>query len=200
MQDKGLSATTGKTSKNLPPTLTKPAPCSVALKVKLCEVSTCYGSNPRNKEIKVENWSKHCPIIPSSFLQWRNSASFSSYPSCSFSAFLTGNLLHTRTATFYTVPYVPSACYGYEDDGVMIAAASDAIWDGGAVCGRQYKVKCKGATNESPHPCRGQDYVVVKIVDYCPSGCQGTIDLSQEAFAAIADPDAGKIKIYFHQV
>ncbi|KAK8495950.1 hypothetical protein V6N12_041584 [Hibiscus sabdariffa] len=106
---------------------------------------------------------------------------------------------HSGTATFYTAPYVPSACYGYEDDGVMIAAASDAIWDGGAVCGRQYKVKCKGATNESPHPCRGQDYVVVKIVDYCPSGCQGTIDLSQEAFAAIADPDAGKIKIYFHQ-
>ncbi|KAK8507959.1 hypothetical protein V6N12_025072 [Hibiscus sabdariffa] len=105
---------------------------------------------------------------------------------------------HSGTATFYTAPYVPSACYGYEDDGVMIAAASDAIWDGGAVCGRQYKVKCKGATNESPHPCRGQDYVVVKIVDYCPSGCQDTIDLSQEAFAAIADPDAGKIKIYFH--
>ncbi|KAK8979476.1 hypothetical protein V6N11_073474 [Hibiscus sabdariffa] len=107
---------------------------------------------------------------------------------------------HSGTATFYTAPYVPSACYGYEDDGVMIAAASDAIWDGGAVCGRQYKVKCKGATNESPHPCRGQDYVVVKIVDYCPSGCQDTIDLSQEAFAAIADPDAGKIKIYFHQL
>ncbi|KAK8486193.1 hypothetical protein V6N13_026117 [Hibiscus sabdariffa] len=38
---------------------------------------------------------------------------------------------HSGTATFYTAPYVPSACYGYEDDGVMIAAASDAIWDGG---------------------------------------------------------------------
>ncbi|PPD78683.1 hypothetical protein GOBAR_DD24387 [Gossypium barbadense] len=53
-----------------------------------------------------------------------------------------------------------------------------------------------GATNQGdPNPCRGQDYMVVKIVDYCPSGCQGTIDLSQEALAAIANPDAGKIEI-----
>ncbi|MBA0842972.1 hypothetical protein Goarm_000203 [Gossypium armourianum] len=106
---------------------------------------------------------------------------------------------HTGTATFYTPPYVPSACNGYQKDGVMIAAASDAIWDDGAACGRKYKVKCTGATNQSPHPCRGKKYVVVKVVDYCPSGCEGTIDLSQEAFASIADPDAGKIKISFHQ-
>ncbi|PPD78684.1 hypothetical protein GOBAR_DD24388 [Gossypium barbadense] len=106
---------------------------------------------------------------------------------------------HTGTATFYTPPYVPSACNGYQKDGVMIAAASDAIWDDGAACGRKYKVKCTGATNQSPHPCRGKKYVVVKVVDYCPSGCEGTIDLSQEAFASIADPDAGEIKISFHQ-
>ncbi|OMO72510.1 hypothetical protein COLO4_27600 [Corchorus olitorius] len=108
---------------------------------------------------------------------------------------------HEGTATFYEPPYQPSACYGDKKiNGVMIAAASDAIWDGGAACGKKYKVKCIGATNESPHPCKGKDHVVVKIVDYCPSGCEGTIDLSQEAFKAIADPDAGKIKIYYHQV
>ncbi|KAB1993453.1 hypothetical protein ES319_D13G031300v1 [Gossypium barbadense] len=107
---------------------------------------------------------------------------------------------HTGTATFYTPPYVPSACNGYQKDGVMIAAASDAIWDDGAACGRKYKVKCTGATNQSPHPCRGKKYVVVKVVDYCPSGCEGTIDLSQEAFASIADPDAGEIKISFHHI
>ncbi|MFQ6649171.1 hypothetical protein Gotur_023203 [Gossypium turneri] len=87
-----------------------------------------------------------------------------------------------------------SACHGYQNDGVMIAAASDAFWDG--CCGRNYKVECRGATNQGdPNPCRGKDYMVVKIVDYCPSGCQGNIDLSQEAFAAIANPDAGKIEI-----
>ncbi|XP_017617824.2 EG45-like domain containing protein [Gossypium arboreum] len=83
----------------------------------------------------------------------------------------------------------------------MIAAASDAFWAGGSACGRNYKVECRGATNQGdPNPCRGQDYMVVKIVYYCPSGCQGTIDLSQEAFAVIANPDADKTEISFHQL
>ncbi|XP_062165147.1 EG45-like domain containing protein [Alnus glutinosa] len=104
------------------------------------------------------------------------------------------------TATFYTPPYVPSSCYGYQNDGVMIAAASDVIWGNRAACGRSYRVKCTGATNLGvPQPCKGTS-VVVKIVDYCPPGCQGTIDLSQEAFSMIVNPDAGKIKIEYNQV
>ncbi|XP_020547750.1 EG45-like domain containing protein [Sesamum indicum] len=104
------------------------------------------------------------------------------------------------TATYNTPPYVPSSCDGYQNDGVMIAAASDAIWDNKAACGRSYKVTCTGATNKGvPHPCTGQS-VVVRIVDYCPPGCRGTIDLSQEAFSIIANPAAGKVNIQFHQV
>ncbi|XP_041021943.1 EG45-like domain containing protein [Juglans microcarpa x Juglans regia] len=104
------------------------------------------------------------------------------------------------TATFYTPPYVPSSCYGFQNNGVMIAAASDAIWGNRAACGRNYRVRCIGATNQGvPQPCKGTS-VVVKIVDYCPPGCQGTIDLSQEAFSAIANPDAGKIRIEYTQV
>ncbi|XAR51220.1 hypothetical protein NMG60_11005782 [Bertholletia excelsa] len=104
------------------------------------------------------------------------------------------------TATFYTPPYVPSSCNGYQNNGVMIAAASDAIWGNRAACGRRYRVSCIGATNQGvPQPCRGQS-VVVTIVDYCPPGCQGTIDLSQEAFSQIADPNAGKIRIEYTQV
>ncbi|KAG8372467.1 hypothetical protein BUALT_Bualt12G0069200 [Buddleja alternifolia] len=123
---------------------------------------------------------------------------------------------HKGTATYYTPPYVreyfttiiyscckvdpypevennASACNGNHDEGTMIAAASDAIWEKGAACGKTYKVTCTGATNKGvSHPCTGQD-VVVKIVDYCPRGCRGTIDLSQEAFSAIANTDAGKI-------
>uniref|UniRef100_A0A2N9HBJ7 Expansin-like EG45 domain-containing protein n=1 Tax=Fagus sylvatica TaxID=28930 RepID=A0A2N9HBJ7_FAGSY len=103
------------------------------------------------------------------------------------------------TATYYTV-YVPSACYGYQDQGVMIGAASDALWENGAACGRMYKVRCTGPTNQGvPEPCRGE--VTVKIVDRCPSpGCQSTIDLSQEAFSMIADPAAGKINMEYNQV
>ncbi|PON38613.1 Expansin [Parasponia andersonii] len=103
------------------------------------------------------------------------------------------------TATFYTPPYVPSSCYGYENRGVMIAAASDAIWGNRAACGRRYRVRCLGPTNQGvPQPCRGNG-VEVQIVDYCPPGCHGTIDLSQEAFSQIADPNAGKIRIEYTQ-
>ncbi|XP_059440102.1 EG45-like domain containing protein [Corylus avellana] len=102
------------------------------------------------------------------------------------------------TATFYTV-YVPSACYGYEDQGVMIAAVSDALWENGAACGRMYSVTCTGPTNQGvPQPCRGT--VTVKVVDRCPGCDANNIDLSQEAFSAIADPNAGKINIDYNQV
>lgn len=95
---------------------------------------------------------------------------------------------------------VASACDGYSNEGVMIAAASEAFWDNGGACGKKYTVKCVGATNQGdPHPCRGSGTVTVKIVDFCPPGCRGTIDLSQEAFASIANPDAGKIKITFNR-
>ncbi|XP_039038493.1 EG45-like domain containing protein [Hibiscus syriacus] len=105
------------------------------------------------------------------------------------------------TATFYTPPYVPSSCNGFQNDGVMIAAASDAIWNNRAACNTNYRVRCTGPTNAGvPQPCRG-DSVVVKVVDYCPPpGCRGTIDLSQEAFSVIADPNAGKINIEYERV
>ncbi|XP_031094463.1 EG45-like domain containing protein [Ipomoea triloba] len=105
------------------------------------------------------------------------------------------------TATYYTPPYVPSSCYGFDDEGTMIAAASDPIFNNRAACGKRYRVRCSGPTNAGvPQPCRGQE-VVVKIVDLCPSpGCQATIDLSQEAFSIIADPNAGKINIEYEEV
>ncbi|GFS40801.1 barwin-related endoglucanase [Actinidia rufa] len=100
------------------------------------------------------------------------------------------------TATFYT-SYVPSACYGNQNNGVMIAAASDPLWNNGAICGKTFRVTCTGPTNPVPHPCTGKT-VTVKIVDHCP-GCGGTLDLSREAFATIANPVAGIIKIDYQQ-
>nr|XP_010926572.1 putative EG45-like domain containing protein 1 [Elaeis guineensis] len=100
------------------------------------------------------------------------------------------------TATYYT-QYTPSACYGNQNKGTMIAAASDAIYSNGAACGRRYSVRCTGSTNGVPHPCKGAS-VVVTIVDHC-AGCQATLDLSHEVFAAIADPIAGKIMIDYTQ-
>ncbi|KAH7860234.1 hypothetical protein Vadar_011059 [Vaccinium darrowii] len=84
--------------------------------------------------------------------------------------------------------------------GVMIGAASDTLWNGGAACGTSYSITCTGATNEGvPQPCTGQT-VTIEIVDYCPPpGCKGTIDLSQEAFAVIADLNAGSVYISYTQ-
>ncbi|XP_059635784.1 putative EG45-like domain containing protein 1 [Cornus florida] len=100
------------------------------------------------------------------------------------------------TATFYS-SYTPSACYGNQNHGVMVVAASDPLWNNGAVCGKQFKVTCTGPTNAVPQPCTGKT-VWVKVVDHCP-GCGGTLDLSREAFATIANPVAGIVKIDYQQ-
>ncbi|XP_062227723.1 EG45-like domain containing protein [Phragmites australis] len=112
---------------------------------------------------------------------------------------VSASLADQGTATYYTV-YTPSACYGFQDEGTMIAAASDGLWDGGRACGRMYSVSCAGGTNATPNPCKSGS-VTVKIVDRCPSpGCRATLDLSEQAFNAIGNLDAGKILINYNQV
>uniref|UniRef100_A0A2P2IZQ7 EG45-like domain containing protein n=2 Tax=Rhizophora mucronata TaxID=61149 RepID=A0A2P2IZQ7_RHIMU len=105
-------------------------------------------------------------------------------------------------ASYYTPPYVPSSCYGYQEQGTMIAAARQEIFAGRAACGKFYTVTCTGGTNQgTPQPCYNGTSVTVKVVDLCPS-CSGRgrdFDLSQEAFAAIANTDSGLIRINYQQ-
>nr|CAB3468847.1 unnamed protein product [Digitaria exilis] len=110
---------------------------------------------------------------------------------------VSASLADQGTATYYTT-YTPSACYGFTDEGTMIAAASEALWNGGAACGSFYTVTCTGGTNETPNPCNPGTSVTVKIVDLCPSpGCQATLDLSEQAFSIIGNLNAGKIDINY---
>eukprot|EP01018_Ginkgo_biloba_P010303 Gb_36587 [translate_table: standard] len=111
------------------------------------------------------------------------------------------------TATYYSPPYVPSYCYGSDQGqfpaGNLFAAASDAIWDNGAACGRQYSVRCLSGTNQTDDsPCKldADQSIVVKIVDYCSSDCRGSLELSSDAFGDIASPEAGIINIEYEQV
>ncbi|KAL5224469.1 hypothetical protein ABZP36_011108 [Zizania latifolia] len=90
-----------------------------------------------------------------------------------------------------------SACYGNQDNGKMIAAVSDELWAGDKICGKMFTVRCVRGTNAVPNPCHSGT-ITVKIVDHCP-GCNGTLDLSKEAFATIGNPVAGKIVIDYHQ-
>ncbi|KAK9076781.1 hypothetical protein SSX86_005115 [Deinandra increscens subsp. villosa] len=102
-------------------------------------------------------------------------------------------------ATFYTPPYVPSSCFGTEDRGVMILAANSGLFANRAACGTRYRVTCVSGTNAGvPRPCTGNS-VDVTVVDLCP-GCAGNqVDLSQEAFAVIANTDAGRINIEYNR-
>lgn len=94
-----------------------------------------------------------------------------------------------------------SACFGFQDKGVMIAAANQDLWDGGAICGKYFQVTCIGGTARGiPHPCTSTPTVTVMITDFCPPPvCQGNLDLSHESFSLIADPAAGEMQISYKQ-
>ncbi|CAA0837300.1 Putative EG45-like domain containing protein 1 [Striga hermonthica] len=103
-------------------------------------------------------------------------------------------------ATFYTPPYVPSACYGFTEQGTLIAAANPTIYANGAACGRRYRIRCTGRTNLGVlQPCTNRE-IIVRVVDLCPGCAADQFDLSREAFAMIANPDAGRIFIDYAQV
>ncbi|KAL8222974.1 hypothetical protein R6Q57_020373 [Mikania cordata] len=103
-------------------------------------------------------------------------------------------------ATFYTPPYVPSSCFGFEDRGVMILAANSGLFNNRAACGTRYRVTCVSGTNAGvPRPCTGNS-VDVTVVDLCPGCAANQVDLSREAFAVIANTDAGRINIEYNRI
>ncbi|XP_065849998.1 EG45-like domain containing protein [Euphorbia lathyris] len=97
-------------------------------------------------------------------------------------------------------PYTPSKCYGNNNNGVLVAGVSDALWNNGAACGQRYRVTCVRGANKAPRPCRPGTSVEVRIVDYCSRGCQGVINLSRDAFSRIGDPDAGLVVVNYDQI
>ena len=81
----------------------------------------------------------------------------------------------------------------------MIAAANSGLFANRAACGTRYRVTCTGPTNGGiPQPCTGNS-VDVTIVDLCPGCASNQIDLSQEAFAVIANRDARRINIEYNR-
>ncbi|KAI0519015.1 hypothetical protein KFK09_006454 [Dendrobium nobile] len=106
----------------------------------------------------------------------------------------------TGPATYYNPPYTPSACNGYQNDGVLIAGASSKFWNNRGACGSYYRVRCLGSTNDFPNPCTGAE-VTVKIVDYCPPPfCNGDINLSRDAFQIISQLKAGRIWVSYDRI
>ncbi|CAN0860194.1 EG45-like domain containing protein [Linum grandiflorum] len=127
----------------------------------------------------------------------------------------------TGTASFSDPPYTPSACLeDKEPKNVMIAAANPELFRNGKACGQVFQVTCTGAgpgsddhqqsltmkkgrspPPEPSSPCKkGGKPVAVTVIDSCSPTKKDpcpTLVLSKEAFAAIANPDAGLITISF---
>lgn len=95
----------------------------------------------------------------------------------------------TGEATYYAYPPGGGACsFTGDDDEALVAALGLADYADGAMCGRWLRVT-------GP---RGS--VTVRVVDKGPALPPGHIDLNRPAFAAIADPAAGRVAVTWETV
>jgi expansin (peptidoglycan-binding protein) len=91
-------------------------------------------------------------------------------------------------ATYYAADGTGNCSFDASPNDLDVAAMDAPEWAGSAVCG-----ECVAITGPKGN-------VTVRIVDQCP-GCEtGHLDLSQEAFAKIADVSAGRVPISWQVV
>jgi expansin (peptidoglycan-binding protein) len=91
-------------------------------------------------------------------------------------------------ATYYGADGSGNCGYDPSPNDLDVAAMDAAEWNGSAVCG-----ECVAITGP-------KGSVTVRIVDQCPDCESGHLDLSQEAFAKIADVSAGNVPITWQVV
>jgi expansin (peptidoglycan-binding protein) len=91
-------------------------------------------------------------------------------------------------ATYYAADGSGNCSFDPSPNDLNVAAMDAAEYDGSAVCG-----ECVSVTGP-----KGQ--VTVRIVDQCPGCEKGHLDLSQQAFAQIADVSAGRVPITWEVV
>lgn len=89
----------------------------------------------------------------------------------------------TGDGTYYSADGSGNCSFDPSPNDLMVAAMNDPDYAGSAVCGEC--VHIKGPSGE----------VTVRIVDRCPECKHGDLDLSQSAFAKIADPKLGRVTI-----
>lgn len=96
--------------------------------------------------------------------------------------------LQSGIATYYAATGEGSCSYGATPDDLNVTAMNTPQYAGSAACGT-----CLQVTGP-----RGS--VVVRVVDRCPGCASGHLDLSREAFARIAAPEAGRVSIQWQPV
>jgi expansin (peptidoglycan-binding protein) len=93
------------------------------------------------------------------------------------------NPVHQGIATYYDATGAGACSFDSSPDDLMVAAMNADEYDNAAVCGEYLEVTGpKGVT-------------IIRIVDLCPECKSGHLDLSQEAFASIADLPQGIVPI-----
>ena len=98
------------------------------------------------------------------------------------------NPVHQGIATYYGATGAGACLFDATPDDLMVAAMNADEYDNAALCGAYVRVN-------GPHGA-----VTVRIVDLCPECSAGHLDLSQEAFALIADPVQGRVAITWQLV
>ncbi len=92
---------------------------------------------------------------------------------------------YSGVATFYGADGGGACLFDPPSSDRMVAAMNTRDYETSKACGVRVQVR---AANGAA--------ITVRIVDECPGDCQvGQIDLSQEAFARLADPTLGRIPI-----
>jgi expansin (peptidoglycan-binding protein) len=94
----------------------------------------------------------------------------------------------TGDGTYYAATGAGACSFDPSPNDLDVAAMDAPLWAGSAPCG-----ECVAITGP-------KGMVTVRIVDLCPECKAGDLDLSQEAFAKIADVSAGRVKITWHGV
>lgn len=113
---------------------------------------------------------------------------YKTYMPAVFRPMSNSNPIHTGQATYYAATGSGSCMFDPSPTNLMVAAMNATDYQNSAVCGEFVHVK--GPSGE----------VTVRIVDLCPGCRSGDLDLSQEAFALIANPLLGRVNITWQVV
>lgn len=98
------------------------------------------------------------------------------------------NPLHEGVATYYRATGAGACSFDPSPEDLMVAAMNAEEYENAALCGAYVHVTGpNGATT-------------VRIVDLCPECRAGHLDLSQEAFAEIAELEQGRVDISWQLV
>jgi len=98
------------------------------------------------------------------------------------------NPIHHGIATYYNATGAGACMFDPSPADLMVAAMNAVEYNNAAVCGAYVFVTGPKGT------------VTVRIVDLCPECLAGHLDLSQEAFALIADLPQGRVNITWQVV